>query len=169
MSAVLSPCGLYRYRLERDVADPDPTGPLAGKVVAFFGINPSTADAELDDATVRKWTGFCRRWGVGHFIVGNVFAYRATDVKELATATLRQSENLGHQWRIARDADILVPCWGDRSKIPKRLQPDLEDVLHKLRQEGKPVMHFGLTASGDPKHPLMLGYATPLQPWPDPM
>ncbi len=47
MTAVLSPCSLYRYRLERDVQ-------LAGQVFAYFGINPSTADATLDDATVRK-------------------------------------------------------------------------------------------------------------------
>ncbi len=44
MSAILSPCGRYRYRLEREVqAD--------GRVFAYFGINPSTADADLDDAT----------------------------------------------------------------------------------------------------------------------
>ena len=58
-TAVISPCGQYRYRLERAIANPDPAGVFRGKVVAFFGINPSTADANIDDATVRKWTGFC--------------------------------------------------------------------------------------------------------------
>ncbi|WEE79394.1 DUF1643 domain-containing protein [Comamonas testosteroni] len=163
MSAIISPCGNYRYRLEREVPAPNPDGPLRGKVVAFFGINPSTADADVDDATVRKWRGFCQRWGVARFIVGNVFAYRATDVKELATAVLNQKENLRHQWRIAKDADIFVPCWGSRDKLPRELHSDLDDVLHKLLQECKPVMTFGLTASGDPKHPLMLGYDTKLQ------
>ena len=56
MSAVLSPCGQYRFRLERTIS-------MEGPVYAFFGINPSTADANLDDATVRKWIGFCKRWG----------------------------------------------------------------------------------------------------------
>lgn len=35
MSAILSPCGLYRYRLERTVG-------MEGPVYAFFGVNPST-------------------------------------------------------------------------------------------------------------------------------
>ena len=56
MSAVISDCGAYRYRLDRDV---DPL--LGGPVYAFFGVNPSTADADIDVATVRKRRGFvCR-------------------------------------------------------------------------------------------------------------
>ena len=51
---------------------------------AFFGVNPSTADASSDDSTVRKWRGFTQRWGGSRFIVGNVFAYRSTDVRQLA-------------------------------------------------------------------------------------
>ena len=78
-SAIISHCGKYRYRLDRMVSD-------SGPVYAFFGVNPSTADASVDDATVRKWRGFVQRWGGSRFIVGNVFAYRATDVNELATA-----------------------------------------------------------------------------------
>ncbi len=160
MSAILSPCGLYRYRLERQIA-------MEGPVYAFFGINPSTADASVDDATVRKWTGFCKRWGAARYIVGNVFAYRATDVTELAAAANPSGlVNAPHLLDIVRDADILVPCWGNRTKVPKSLQPRLDDVLHMLLASGKPVMHFGLTNSGDPKHPLMLGYDTQLAEWP---
>lgn len=50
---------------------------------AYIGINRSTADATLDDSTVRKWRSFTIRNGGHRFIVGNVFSYRATDVKEL--------------------------------------------------------------------------------------
>lgn len=163
MSAIISPCGRYRYRLERDVPSPNPEGVLRGKVVAFFGVNPSTADADTDDATVRKWRGFCQGWGVARFIVGNVFAYRATDVRQVTVWPADRAENLGHQSAILRDADILVPCWGSRTKLPRELHHYLDTTLYRLRQGGKPVMHFGLTASGDPKHPLMLGYDTPLQ------
>ena len=76
-SAIISHCGKYRYRLDRTVSD-------SGPVYAFFGVNPSTADASVDDATVRKWRGFVQRWGGSRFIVGNVFAYRSTDVRQLA-------------------------------------------------------------------------------------
>jgi len=81
MSAIISPCGKFRYRLERDV-QPE------GKVFAFFGVNPSTADASLDDATVRKWIGFSKVNGARRFVVGNVFAYRSTDVKAHLENTL---------------------------------------------------------------------------------
>ncbi len=174
MSAIISPCGLYRYRLERDhlpplaecIIDDDTLHPLAGKVVAFFGINPSTADASVDDATVRKWIGFCRRWGVARFIVGNVFSYRATDVKELARVLdVKGQSHHAHLYDIIKEADVLVPCWGNSNKVPARLRPSVGDLLSTLTMSGKPVMHFGLTTGGDPMHPLMLAYSTPLIPW----
>jgi hypothetical protein len=161
MSAVISPCGLYRYRLDRAVG-------MDGPAYAFFGINPSTADASVDDATVRKWIGFTKRWGGSRFIVGNVSAYRAADVKKLATIPKWQHvdrENTEHIVQMACEADILVPCWGDRAKVPRSMHDSIDELLRLLRNVGRPVMHFGLTKGGDPKHPLMLGYDTPLVPF----
>lgn len=174
MSAVISPCGQYRYRLERTglvplpnvIIDDDKFHPLCGKVIGFFGVNPSTADASINDATARKWIGFCRRWGVQRFIVGNVFAFRARDVKALASVEDPFGDEIGdHMTGIIDDADILVPCWGNTGKVPPKLQFAFDVLLDALVSSGKPVLHFGTTASGDPKHPLMLSYATPLLPW----
>ncbi len=136
---------------------------------AFFGVNPSTADATTDDATVRKWLGFARRWGASRFLVGNVFPLRATHVRELAKWAMPvavQWENDAHLRAVIGEADVLVPCWGDRAKVPAGLRLDLDAVLERLLASGKPVKHFGLTKGGDPGHPLMLGYSTPLQVWP---
>jgi hypothetical protein len=163
MSAILSPCGRYRYRLERAVA-------MDGPVYAFFGVNPSTADATLDDATVRKWIGFTKRWGGSRFIVGNVWPLRSTDVRALASATRWLDigrENQRHILAMAAEADVLIPCWGDRKKMPRSMHNELDDLLSLLRGTGKPVKTFGLTGSGDPKHPLMLGYDTTLVPLAD--
>jgi hypothetical protein len=161
VSAILSPCGAYRYRLEREVQ-------LDGKVFAFFGVNPSTADALQDDATVRKWRGFCKVNGGRRFIVGNVFAYRATDVKALATVDDPFGDDIGdHTTAIIEDADVLVPCWGNVAKVPPKLQFAFDVLLDALMSSGKPVRIFGLTKSGDPLHPLMLSYDTPLIHWPD--
>lgn len=170
MSAVISTCGLYRYRLERalhpTVVDLSQPSELRGKVVAFFGVNPSTADASVDDATVRKWIGFCRIWGVPRFIVGNVFAYRATNVRELAKVEDPFGDEIGeHTTAIMDEADILVPCWGRIDKVPPRLQFAFDILMEALMCSGKPVMCFGHTKAGDPKHPLMLGYDTRLIPW----
>lgn len=167
MSAIISPCGKYRYRLERQI---DPSliamakpGPLNGKTIAFFGVNPSTADASVDDATVRKWMGFCARWGAPRFIVGNVFAYRATDVKELAKVEDPHGPDIGdHITDIISEADILVPCWGNTSKVPPALRDFFDVLTDALLSSGTPVRCFGLTKSGDPIHPLMLGYSTQL-------
>ena len=162
MNAVISNCGMYRYRLDRTVLD-------SGPVFAFFGVNPSTADASSDDSTVRKWRGFTQRWGGSRFIVGNVFAYRSTDVRQLAAVEDAFGALIGdHTTSIITEADILVPCWGNTSKVPPSLRFAFDALMDALLSSGKPVKCFGLTASGDPRHPLMLGYSTPLLAWGEP-
>lgn len=164
MSAVISPCGIYRYRLERDVG-------MTGPVYAFFGINPSTADASIDDQTVKKWIGFTKVWGGSRFLAGNISPYRAKNVRVLATVTPWkhiERENQLHLEAIVAEADILVPCWGNRNKVPRIMHNSIDQMLAWLLTTGKPVRHLGLTVSGDPKHPQMLGYATPLIDWATP-
>lgn len=161
MSAIISACGHYRYRLDRAVA-------ASGPVYAFFGVNPSTADASVNDATVRKWIGFTKTWGGSRFIVGNVFAYRSRDVKALAAVDDPFGDEIGdHVTDIITEADILVPCWGVIDKVPPKLHFAFDVLMDALVASGKPVKHFGLTKSGDPKHPQMLSYKTALQPWGD--
>lgn len=159
MNAEISECGRFRYRLDRDVAE-------AGIIVAFFGVNPSRADAEMDDPTSRKWKHFARQLGARKYIAGNPFALRSHDVKELAVA----ADPVGplNNWylqQIADEADLLVPCWGSRMKLLPALRPRLDKLMAMLQSSGKPIKTFGLTASGDPKHPLMLGYKTPIVDW----
>lgn len=159
MSAILSDCELYRYRLERQIAE---TGP----VYAFIGVNPSTADHVEDDHTVRKWRGFVKLWGGSRFIVGNVFAFRAKDVNDLREAADPIGpDNFDHLMRIGFDADIIVPCWGNRTKVPRTLRHKFEWAMDVIEGFGKPVMSFGRSKAGDPPHPLTLGYATPLTPY----
>lgn len=158
-SAVFCPQRLYRYRLDRFVQE-------LGLVFAYFGVNGSTAGEEEEDQTTRKWFGFTLRNGGRKYIAGNPFARTATDVKKLATfADPVGPENARHLREIIAEADILVPCWGSREKIPPRLRGHFDALRDQLFASGKPVKTFGFTASGDPKHPLMLGYDTPLREW----
>ena len=157
VSAILSDCRKYRYKLYREVDR------FGDKVFAYFGINPSTADETADDATVRKWKGFTERNGGERFIVANVFAYRSTNVNELASINDPQGpENKRYVMEVIKEANVLIPCWGSRFKLPKNLHDEIDDFLQLLIDSGKPVLCFGKTASGDPKHPLMLGYDTKL-------
>lgn len=159
MSAVISECGTFRYRLERDVqAD--------GLVYAYFGVNGSTATATENDQTVNKWIGFTTRFGGRRFLVGNLFGFRATDVTELSRAADPMGpDNARHLSEIIAEADVLVPCWGSRAKLPKALRWRCDAMRDKLRASGKPVKVFGLTKGGDPLHPLFLGYDTQLVDW----
>lgn len=159
MSAIFSACGTYRHRLEREV-QPE------GVVFAYFGVNPSKAGAIVEDQTTMKWRGFTLINGGRRYIAGNAFGYRATAVRDLASvADPVGPGNADHINAIIADADILVPCWGSRIKLPKHLRIHLDDLMVRLLGSGKPVKVFGRTSSGDPKHPLMLGYDTPLTEW----
>lgn len=159
-TAELSTCGRYRYQLSRTARVDDGT-------VLFIGVNPSTADAAEDDQTVRKWKGFTARWGYGAFLVGNLFAWRARHVQFLETATDPVGpENDYHLTAMIDRADLIVPCWGDLdNKIPARLRPRADVVRALLRKGGRPVQCLGTTRGGHPRHPLTLGYVTPLRPW----
>lgn len=158
-SAVISVCELFRYRLDRDLGIP-------GLVFAYLGVNGSTADGDEEDHTTMKWNQFTRQNGGGRYIVGNPYAYRATDVRELASAVDPIGpENNRYLLQILLEADVIVPCWGSRGKLPKHLRPRLDTLRGWIFNTKKPVKIFGLTASGDPKHPLMLPYSTPLIDW----
>jgi hypothetical protein len=165
LSAIISDCGRYRYRLERN------TGGPGGFVTAVIMVNPSTADAELDDATIRKLKGFARanRWG--RIIVGNLFALRATDVRVLAKVDDPIGpDNDDHLRNIIVEADRVIVAWGPRSKLPPRLRNRYLAVLSMLRRfETKPECIGPPAKDGHPRHPLMLPYSSPILPWTPPV
>lgn len=159
MSAIISECGHYRYRLERNSE--------GGGSTAVIMVNPSTADAELDDATIRKLKGFGRRNRWGRIIVGNLFAYRATDVRELGRVTDPIGPmNDEHLRQIMRDADIAVFAWGPVSKQPKYERGRWAQIRAIADETGIGMYSIGDPAKcGHPKHPLMLAYDTPIIEW----
>lgn len=160
MSAVISPCGLYRYHLSRSIG-------MGDRRVTFIGVNPSTADAHVDDATVRKWVGFARRWGFDRIDVVNLFAFRATDVRQLPKVADPVGPANDHHITVALErADLVVPCWGSITKLPWQLCSRIAAVREMLYNADRPLQCLGKTKHGDPRHPLMLGYDTPLEAWP---
>ncbi|MBB2962904.1 DUF1643 domain-containing protein [Methylobacterium sp. R2-1] len=164
MSAIISPCGLYRYRLERDLGSM-----LAGPTVAWIMVNPSTADAVEDDHTIRKVIGFSQRLGAGRIIVGNLFAFRATDIKALRTA----ADPIGldadqHLRAIFEAAERIIVAWGPVAKVPPHLRTRWRRPFGFAQALGRELMCLGTAQDGHPLHPLMLGYDRPLVPWSPP-
>jgi hypothetical protein len=152
-TAEMSPCGIYRYTLTREWED--------GKCVAWIMFNPSTADASIDDPTIRKCVGFSRRWGFGRMIVVNLFAIRSTDPK-----TVRKTADpvgpLNNYWISAacKEAREVVLAWGCGQHFPISHTSRHFEVIRMLGDE-KSITCLGKGMGGHPKHPLMLPYSTP--------
>lgn len=158
MSAVLSSCGTWRYRLRREWL----TG--VGEV-CWIMLNPSTADAEVDDPTIRKVVGFSQRWGFRSATVVNLYAYRATDPKVLRSAEREGVDVVGpgndrHIVDAVYDAQRVIVGWG-------RNEP--ASGARVRRVTGLLCEHtawcLGTVGNGQPRHPLMPAYATELEPW----
>lgn len=162
MSAVFAgPNDCFRLRLDREV---DPL--LGGMVAALCGVNPSIAGAEANDQTIRKDMGFARIHGWGRIIKINKFAHVATDVRELAGVDDPVGpENDAYIEQAIREADVFVPCWGPLAKLPQHLRHRWLEVVAIAERIGKPMMCFGTTQDGQPRHTLMPAYSTPLIPW----
>lgn len=158
-SAVITPCGLYRMRLDRGIA-------ADGLVAVVLGVNPSKADGEVDDPTVVKVTGFGRRLGWRAYSMGNKFAYRATDVDELKRAQHPVGpENDAFLEAMMAQADVVVAAWGPLAKLPRGLRDRWRAVVAIADRVGKPLKCWGTAQDGQPRHPLMLAYDTPLVDW----
>jgi hypothetical protein len=162
MSAVLSPCKTFRYRLERDLGQKGPT-------VALYGVNPSTADAVVNDQTIRKDIGFGVRLGWGRIIKANKFAFRATDIRGLRSA----ADPVGpmadnYLVNIMIEADLHVACWGPLAKLPPTLRNRWREVVDLADFVGIDFACFGTARDGQPLHTLMLAYDTPLVRWTPP-
>ena len=157
--AELSLNGLYRWGLSRTVN-------RQGKTAMWIGINPSTADAELDDHSIRKLYGFGDLLGVRTWLVGNLCAFRATDVRELAKVEDPVGSSCDHYLaRMIERADLIIAGWGKVDKLPRRLYGRPDEVLRLVRAAGKEMMCWGVNSDGSPRHPLMLSYETQLEPW----
>jgi hypothetical protein len=126
--------------------------------VLFVMINPSTADATKDDATIRKCVGFAKRWGMGSLEVVNLFAWRSKDVADLLAAAdpVGPGNDAAISGAIVR-AQLVVAAWGPK-KIVKQRAPAVLDLL-----SAHSVVHaIRVADNGEPCHPLMLPYASPL-------
>lgn len=146
---------MYRYTLTERWSD-DP-------LVQFIGLNPSTADEQRDDPTIRRCKNFARSWKCGGIVMTNLFAFRSTDPAGLFRASkpigeegLYLSEsgyefsnrNDMHLFVTAKRVKIVIACWGVEG----------EHLYRNVKVKQLIPMMFCLkkTKFGHPQHPLYL-------------
>lgn len=156
--ALISDCGKYRYWLSRWWSN-------TIAPATFVMLNPSTADAAVDDPTIRRCIGYAKAWGCGGVRVVNLYAYRATDPKELWKVPDPVGPENDHfleifAWEARAWPGPLVAAWGANAK------PDR--VADVLRIPGMDRLEaLALTRQGQPRHPLYLrADLTPGPLWP---
>lgn len=133
-SAVISPCGLFRYRLERH-------GLSGAGAIAWIMVNPSTADATENDATIRRVIGFTERLGGGWAGVGNKFAFRAKDIKALRTAS-DPAPPVDVGWRYAADRMEAPMTYAEQSSLLQQRYAVHRARWRKTAQEMEPNIRF---------------------------
>lgn len=138
-AAILSDDKLYRYQLSRIWDDSKPS-------ILFIMLNPSTADADTDDPTIRRVIRFATSWGYGAVYVANLYAFRSTDPKALKHAEDPVGkENVAHITQLIGIVDKVIYAWGNNQKEPTWLS-ELVQIPYCI----------DLSKKGIPKHPLYL-------------
>jgi len=150
--AVISEDGRYRYSLWR-------SWDRSVEPLTFVMLNPSTADALADDPTIRRCVRFARDHSFGGMRVLNLYAYRATNPRDMFRAVDPVGpENDSHFGDLGATTQVIA-AWGAHAR-PDRVR----QVLRIL--EGKPVYCLGVTQAGAPRHPLYVRADQPFLEFP---
>ncbi len=137
---------VYRYALWRIWDENQPK-------VMFIGLNPSTANETEDDPTVRRCKGFAKSWGYGGLIMANIFAYRATEPKNMESAKDPIGpENDAWLLKLTQEATLVIGAWGNHGKFKSRGKVVVDSIpdLYCLK----------MNETGHPAHPLYLPSAS---------
>lgn len=153
-TARISLDGNYRYSLTRRWS-PAPRA-------VWIMLNPSTADASVDDPTIRRCRGFSQAWGCGALEVVNLYAWRATQPSELLIPgrDVVGRENDEAITRAVAGADTIVAAWGVNAGAERS-----EHVAALVKRAGGFLQCLGTTKGGQPRHPLYVRADKALEPF----
>lgn len=124
-----------------------------GPWVCWIMLNPSTADADINDPTIRRCINFSKAWGYAGMEVVNLFALRATDPAIMkADANPIGQGNDQHILDSASGAAVVVCAWGRHGAHLGRAK----NVLAMLAENDVDVTCLATNQDGSPRHPLYL-------------
>lgn len=118
----------------------------------YIMLNPSYADDESDDPTIRRLIFFSKKFKFGGFYVTNLFTQITPYPKELNMDNNSKKKNLIIISELIKKSDLIVYAWGNLVSEPMQLRKLIESPLC-----------FGINKNGTPKHPLYLRSDTKLQ------
>lgn len=150
----------YRYWLTREwfrLSGSEDKNPY----LAFIGANPSVADQDHDDATIKRLVSISSHLGYSKMMVVNLFAYRATDFRVLKQA--QYPVGFGNDAAIlavCRGAAAVLACWGNFGQFRDRGQEVVDLIAPHMD-----IWAFELNNSGQPHHPLYLKWSNRLLIW----
>jgi hypothetical protein len=151
-------CRRYRYVLDHAYGD---MFSQSLDYIAFVGLNPSVANEDHLDPTLRRIKSFTTSFGYHRFIMLNLFALVSTDPKNmLLHPDPIGPENDAHILRVCSDAKLVVACWGSLGRHMKRDEKVL-DVLSGIK-----LSCLGVTGNSSPMHPLYLASESTLRSYP---
>ena len=153
-SARISEDGVYRYWLRR-IWDDD----LA--VCCFIMLNPSTADAMTDDATIRSCIRLAKVHGFGGIHVVNLFALRSTNQKRLAIhPDPAGPENTRWIDNALLECSKIICAWGTNC-----YGFNTNTIRIDAMRFGQRLYCFARNKDGSPKHPLYLPNTAKMEIW----
>lgn len=140
-----------------------------GKIAVFVMLNPSTADATVDDPTASRCMKWARSWGCAGVVVVNLFAWRGTFPVDLHRAIRDGVDVVGPRndtfiraaaMVAGRTGGPVVAAWGTHGgRYPQRVAQAVR-ALH-----GGQLSALGTTKAGHPVHPLARVKMTGLTRW----
>ncbi len=155
-SAELSSCNLYRYQLGRHWGEAH-----SNNIMAICMLNPSTADATVDDATIRRCISFAKREGCDGLEVVNLYAFRSKDPAVLLKTPERVGPmNDAHLRMIAEHKPFVLCAWGTNAERWRVAQ-----VAHIFIDAGCWLGCLGTNQDDSPRHPLYISKSQPIVAW----
>ena len=151
ISAVFDKDRVYRYTLKRDFQ-------CGNGACIFICLNPSTADENTDDNTVRRAMNYAKDWGYRSFYMGNLYAYRSTDRRKMKTQGHKAVGDYNQTWLKElvkfgnQDGNIVVAAWGSDGDV----FGGASWILDYVKQSGYKMYYLRLNKGGEPAHPLYL-------------
>lgn len=141
--AIFSVCGRYRYILSRHWDDSKPK-------IIMIGLNPSTANADVDDPTIKNVRRICANNGFGGFFMMNLFALITPHPEVLSDSDDPVGENDLYLASMRDATEHVCFCWGNFGYefIKQRIEI-VEQMFPK-------AVCVGINKNGSPKHPLYI-------------